>query len=968
MNSKDSQYSLVFTIAFLFFCFVLVPVIFVYQGSELLERRKAEKQRQDAVIQISSAISSLPDNITPENYYLNLLNEKFGEAQTPNDFNKSVQSLFSEQKVAYDLLQWHNHRLVVTKFIDDQSAAQLQAWQGFSYNLYDFYADTELKAKESAYRKLLPVLGPHFFLQTYNMGELKIPFNMFRQFIRTANSPLVWFGEKDNNLCVVRLYPDSFSHETVVRNYFASNKELPQQYAFVEGQKVQFGVYSDLLVVQNSVHEFNRFVELDYVVDEGCMYYRAQLAVDSMIILIVPLESGGFGSAFIARLLFLVLTMFFAWFVRSELLVSGLRNMSIIRQTLVFTMISAGIPSLVLFFSGASYFAQRQELLVQQKYRQMADYLQNIDQQSATYLAFVSNIIEASVPLFTHELSESEKVSAKIRQHFIRALRSDFYDDVLYLLLDREKIISGYVYLDFSKSNKKPQGVANKQQRQEARMWWSLLKEYLFMLNGMAGRSGMPDDVALFVETSFQKTYQLLIGYFLDADGKFVHTGYGSTQAYLFIKTEDQADYEGFDTVVLGILSELSFARGYLRRVIDGLQRNPYGLRVYALSGSKVFPEASLEAGVQEKFAALSSATIHSRPQIVECNDEQWLFCGLTSKTMNYVDLVALFPLSNILSQVEEERRDLLIIGVIALALVLMLVLIFNFNLVFPIRQLNLAAEALESRDFNFRVATLPDDELGEMGRIFNRSIEDFEELHIASAVQARLFPQKALSFKNISLFARTVPMVELGGDYNDYFVVDADRVAVLLGDVAGHGVGASLIMAMAKAGIMCAKDVHDDPAKVLLLLHKLVVASKSRRQRKIMTFQYACFNHATGEGGYANAGGCHPLIVNPQSRAVRELASIGSPLGAFKKAKFSNLNFMLEPGEAIVFYTDGIVESRNAEGDEIGYDRFGQLLIDHFNSDAEQYYYGVYGAYSDWIHPLAPQDDVSLVILVRNS
>jgi hypothetical protein len=101
--------------------------------------------------------------------------------------------------------------------------------------------------------------------------------------------------------------------------------------------------------------------------------------------------------------------------------------------------------------------------------------------------------------------------------------------------------------------------------------------------------------------------------------------------------------------------------------------------------------------------------------------------------------------------------------------------------------------------------------------------------------------------------------MADLGGDYYDYFSIDDSRFAVLLGDVAGHGVGPSLIMAMAKPPFCAAKNFMISTADNQQS-HHLICTTRSKRQRKIMTFQYLCFDK-TMALGIRNAGDAHPCL-----------------------------------------------------------------------------------------------------------
>ncbi|EKD82313.1 MAG: hypothetical protein ACD_39C01368G0002, partial [uncultured bacterium] len=328
--------------------------------------------------------------------------------------------------------------------------------------------------------------------------------------------------------------------------------------------------------------------------------------------------------------------------------------------------------------------------------------------------------------------------------------------------------------------------------------------------------------------------------------------------------------------------------------------------------------------------------------------------------------LYAFYPLEKIDAQIAEELRFMLSAGIVTIILLIGLALVFSASFVSPLSALQAGAIAIRKRDFSYRLSELADDEFGEMARVFNNSMADFEELSLAGIVQARLLPQQGISDSRFDLYGRSIPMTELGGDYFDYFQTDSSSYVVMAGDVAGHGVGASLIMAMAKAGIMRCHDCLSDPAAVLARLHQIIHETRSKVQRKIMTFQYLYYNADSGAGIYANAGACSPILVDHARRLTSEITLQAPVLGGFKKSKFSNLDLKLSSGQALVFYTDGIIETLNPEGREIGYEGFKQMLLASYDTDARKYYDNIYSRYCSWLGNNQPQDDLTLIILVK--
>jgi sigma-B regulation protein RsbU (phosphoserine phosphatase) len=215
-------------------------------------------------------------------------------------------------------------------------------------------------------------------------------------------------------------------------------------------------------------------------------------------------------------------------------------------------------------------------------------------------------------------------------------------------------------------------------------------------------------------------------------------------------------------------------------------------------------------------------------------------------------------------------------------------------------------------------------------------------------------------------IFGKSISMSELGGDYFDFFAVDDRHCALLAGDVAGHGVAAALIMAMAKAGIISSSHLLQSPSELLQALHSMIIASRGNQQKKVvMTFQYLYVDSHSGTGRYANAGACSPMLLQQNGRIISELTQTSSPLGVFNHSRFDEMEYQPADGDAIVFYTDGIIEARSPENQVIGYEGFKEILQKAYHPDPQLFYQQIYAAYIEHIGSSEPQDDLTIIISV---
>jgi sigma-B regulation protein RsbU (phosphoserine phosphatase) len=282
-----------------------------------------------------------------------------------------------------------------------------------------------------------------------------------------------------------------------------------------------------------------------------------------------------------------------------------------------------------------------------------------------------------------------------------------------------------------------------------------------------------------------------------------------------------------------------------------------------------------------------------------------------------------------------------------------------------PLLKLHEGALAIENRNFKYRLSIPNVDEFGEVSGIFNHMMVGLQELEIAKIIQESMFPKPEFNQGKFSVYGKSVTMIDVGGDYLDFFKVDDNNFAVLLGDVAGHGVAAAVIMAMAKATILVSGNYLHSPSAILNELHKTILSVKSSKQKKFMTFQYMLVNSETGENLYSNAGGCSPCLVRPTSKSLIELEKYEPVLGGFKNTIYSETSFEFVPGDAIVFFTDGIVECKNKKGEILGYKKLKDIFLACYDSNPKTYYENIYKAYLDYTGMGSePEDDLTIIVL----
>jgi sigma-B regulation protein RsbU (phosphoserine phosphatase) len=201
-------------------------------------------------------------------------------------------------------------------------------------------------------------------------------------------------------------------------------------------------------------------------------------------------------------------------------------------------------------------------------------------------------------------------------------------------------------------------------------------------------------------------------------------------------------------------------------------------------------------------------------------------------------------------------------------------------------------------------------------------------ELEIAREVQQRLFPQEHHHIAGLDYAGACRPALGVGGDYYDFIPVSETELGIAIGDVSGKGTPAALLMATLRAYLRGQPLHHDtDLAEVTAHLNRLVYDSSSAS--RYATFFYAHYDSSTRLLRYVNAGHNPPFIVKARGghEEIVRLAPTGSVIGLILDCSYVQERIVLEPGDCLVAFTDGITESMNAVDEEWGEERLAQVI-----------------------------------------
>jgi phosphoserine phosphatase RsbU/P len=268
-------------------------------------------------------------------------------------------------------------------------------------------------------------------------------------------------------------------------------------------------------------------------------------------------------------------------------------------------------------------------------------------------------------------------------------------------------------------------------------------------------------------------------------------------------------------------------------------------------------------------------------------------------------------------------------------------------------------------------------------------------ELEIASEVQRRLFPDRAPRCRTLDLAGLCVPAGDVGGDYYDFLELGEGRVGFAVADVAGKGLPAALLMSMVQASLRSQAGGGRPIVGLCASMNELLY--RSTAPNAYATFFYGVFDEDSRRLAYVNAGHNPPLVIRaagpgtnaeesrwgrtaadvqsgaalataavasaPERDPVHRLAATGLVLGALAESLYLEETLVLEAGDVVVAYTDGVSEAFNPRGEEFGEERLAAVVAEGRDLSAARLVEHVAAAVESWRGQSPAHDDFTLVV-----
>jgi len=238
------------------------------------------------------------------------------------------------------------------------------------------------------------------------------------------------------------------------------------------------------------------------------------------------------------------------------------------------------------------------------------------------------------------------------------------------------------------------------------------------------------------------------------------------------------------------------------------------------------------------------------------------------------------------------------------------------------------------------------------------------KELEQAAEIQRKLLPTSAPAVPGVDLAGYNAPCRTVGGDYFDFLPYPDGRVALLVGDVAGKGMPAALLMSSLQARVQVLFDEPADLAALVTRLNRII--NSNCPANRFISFFIGVLDPKTGQLNYVNAGHNPPLLAR-RDGTVEKLDCTGLILGIMPSARYEQQTVTLQPGDIVVLFSDGVTEASRPDVDEeFGEERLAQAVFKLRDLPAKSIIEAINQQVQEFTVGSPPADDITLVIAKR--
>jgi sigma-B regulation protein RsbU (phosphoserine phosphatase) len=249
------------------------------------------------------------------------------------------------------------------------------------------------------------------------------------------------------------------------------------------------------------------------------------------------------------------------------------------------------------------------------------------------------------------------------------------------------------------------------------------------------------------------------------------------------------------------------------------------------------------------------------------------------------------------------------------------------------------------------------------------KKLEGLEkDLAAANQIQQFILPSVFPPFPEdsdlLDIYASMEAAKDIGGDFYDFFRIDDDHIALVIGDVCGKGIPAALFMAVSRTFIRSVGMQYEHVGECMTNVNRLLASSSV--EYMFVTVFYAIYDIRTGLLTYCNCGHNPPYLLHANGTTEVLPRKKNPMVGAFAGVEYKEDNIQLEHGDTLVMYTDGVSEAMNTAGEELGIERLADILGQATDKSSQQVIETIKAGIADFTNGAEQSDDITMLVLKR--
>lgn len=897
-----------------------------------------------------------------EQYICNSINDIFNLNESPQVLKNSFEKFLDDNQIKCQFFLWDSYGAIAySNFNHEKLTGDLQ--QAF-FALNKIRLEPERSGiitaeEESNLRRLF---GPHFFPSYYGNCFT----GRFRELLRTdagKNMPLLWMKVSEKaGLCVLFDY-DILDSDYGVKTMLRNNKRnlilgyIDEDVVHCANARLRETVQAHMSDFKSG---FNEMLEIsDYRI---LVNYVSSRRINFCAVSPEMMQSEERLFWFnLARAIFVVVILLFTYFSFKVIVLNEKLSLKITAQLLLLFTVSNLLPGYVMLVICSDFLQQLRKSLVVQSFNESNFYLQKIDE------LFVSEYTQQR-----RQLKSAEKelrrflTKGQVNRESIRGFVDQQNPEprIMFLVASGSSMVAGH------------RGIVNRGEvveaffeeffdaKEQINIMTSLQKLGEFFLrsfNDERLEKKLETEIEFIGESLFQKRPFELLKLFSGIN-YFGNWTLGKRNTPFYVEYFRLFDRKLIDYMMVFMWDLYALETRFLRRQFFNLNRNDMGLKIMAVDEriEISFPPQALQNEKIREIAFKLRDRNLTRPEYINYDNQIYLMTGYKCLNMMHMRLLAMYPLEKIEFAINEKWKMLLKFVLISLLISIFLGLSVAGSIIRPLIQLQTGVEALNARNFKYRLPDLGRDEFGHLAEIFNETLIDLEEMQTAKIVQEKLLVPmtEKLETKGYEIFGKTVSLSGMGGDYFEQFEQGENSHAFLLGDVAGRGVSTSLILAFVKSAV---DQLHEMEAKKFMLeLNRMLLESSRANQAKAFACQLLVVSQ-DGTVNIANAGLPFPMLVDHSTQSARQIEMPALPLGRTKKWRSEIVELKLEPGTSVVCFSSGFLYQWRVDYEEIE-----KMVLASIDRDVEKFCQSCFENFFKMVDRESCSQDVSILVAHR--